>query len=121
MRAANVWSSASALFNAVMSCLMTAESSAMSRDGSSKVPLLLASCARRSSFCDVAWIPRPILADIRANSLVAPVDDEAPAPSIPDDERPPSPPPMDDAPEDLAARSAAAANSLVLSRTVAGP
>ena len=89
----------------------------MSRDGSSKVPLLLASCARRSSFCDVAWIPRPILADIRANSLVAPVDDEASAPSIPDDERPPSPPPMDDAPEDLAARSAAAANSFVRSRT----
>lgn len=109
--------------SAVMSCLMTAESSAMSREGSSKVPALLASCARRSSFCDVEWMPRPTRADIRANSLVVPAEDEAPA-SIPAwaprDGAAPSPP-ATDAPRDFAARSAAAANSLVLSRTVAGP
>ena len=68
-------------------------------------------------------MPRPTRADIRANSLVVPAEDEAPA-SIPAwaprDGAAPSPP-ATDAPRDFAARSAAAANSLVLSRTVAGP
>ena len=58
--AAWFWSSAMAVLSAVMSCLITAESSAISRAGSSNMPLRLASCARRSSFWLVPWMPCPM-------------------------------------------------------------
>ena len=77
--AARVCSSAIAVFSAVMSCLMTAESSAISLDGSSNAPVRFASCASRSSFSLVPWIPCPTRDAIFANSLFAPVRDLAPS------------------------------------------
>lgn len=57
-----------AWFRAWMSCFTTVDSSLISSAGSSNMEVRLASCARRCSFCEVLWMPMPILAARRANS-----------------------------------------------------
>ena len=103
----------------VMSCLITALSSAISCAGSSNMLERFASCARRSSFWLVPWMPCPMRLLIFANSDWVPVVDGglmgsramrgalAASPLAPEA-----------AASVLAARSAAAMNSLVRSLTV---
>lgn len=53
-----------------MSCFTIIASSLISWAGSSNMEVRLASCASFCNFCDVLWIPMPILDALLANSDV---------------------------------------------------
>ena len=120
--AARFWSSAMAVLRAVMSCLITAESSAISCAGSSNMPPRFASCARRSSFWLVPWMPWPMRLDIFANSELVPARSAPSEPPAPGSNASVGPSPAricvsPRAAAVFAARSHALANSRVRSRT----